>query len=77
MRTNGTLNVYSHKNIAVWNSDILIDFGFLRVFYGWYNPRQYNENFYVPKSVNFSDGYPQKNYLMENLTSAELANKRF
>jgi len=31
----------------------------------------------VPKSVNFSDGYPQKNYLMENLTSAELANKRF
>lgn len=77
MRTNGTLNVYSHKNIAVRNSDILIDFGFLRVFYGRYNPRQYNENFYVPKSVNFSDGYPQKNYLMENLTCAELANKRF
>lgn len=44
--------------MAVWNSDILVDFGFLRVFYGRYNPRQYNENFYVPKSINFSDGYP-------------------
>lgn len=39
MRTNGTMNVYSHSNMAVKNCDLLIDLGYLRVFFGRYNSR--------------------------------------
>ena len=58
MKTNGSGNIYSHGNIGVKFADVVIDLGFLRVFWGRYSSQSYNGSFYQVRGSSNDIGFP-------------------
>lgn len=77
MRTNGTNHVYSHPNRQILNSEICIDFGHLRVFWGRYSLYSYNRDFRNAPVFSNDHGFVLSRWVNETLTDSEKSSTRF